>query len=43
MITGGTRGFGLQCARWLVEQGHPCERAARSKGFRVLVVTAPRG
>jgi 16S rRNA (guanine1207-N2)-methyltransferase len=25
--------------RWLVEQGHPCERVASSKGFRVLVVT----
>ena len=25
--------------RWLVEQGFGCERAASSKGFRVLVVT----
>jgi 16S rRNA G1207 methylase RsmC len=26
--------------RWLVEQGYPCERAASTKGFRVLAVRA---
>ena len=32
--------------RWLVAQGHPCERVATDKGFRVLVVSpqpAPAG
>ena len=29
--------------RWLVEQGYGCERAASSKGFRVLVVTPAAG
>lgn len=28
--------------RWLVEQGHGCERVASSKGFRVLVVAPAR-
>jgi 16S rRNA (guanine1207-N2)-methyltransferase len=27
--------------RWLVAQGYGCERAASSKGFRVLVVSPP--
>jgi 16S rRNA (guanine1207-N2)-methyltransferase len=28
--------------RWLIEQGHACERVASAKGFRVLVIS-PRG
>lgn len=28
--------------RWLVEQGHPCERTASAKGFRVLAVSPRR-